>query len=55
MVMSVTDGDDDDETRQPGHVEHEHKQDDIDYELDRRTSTGMGTRGATTPTATREE
>ena len=28
MMMSVTDGDDDDETRQPGHDEHEHKEDE---------------------------
>ena len=61
-MMSATDGDDDDETRLHGHDEHGHKDDDIDYELDRRTSTGIGTRGegggvrgVIAPTATREE
>eukprot|EP01043_Picozoa_sp_COSAG02_P097294 COSAG02_NODE_33525_length_498_cov_1.676692_1_plen_66_part_00 len=43
MMMSATDGGDDDETRQHGHDEHGHKDDDVDYELDCRTSTGMGT------------
>ena len=60
--MSATDGDGDGEARQRGHDEHGHKDDDVDYELDRRTSTGIGTRGegggvrgVIAPTATRED
>ena len=43
MMMSATDADDGDETRQPGHDERGHHDDVDDYELDRRTCTAMDT------------
>ena len=48
-MMSATDADDGDETRQPGHDERGHHDDVDDYELDRRacTSTDTSTGAAT--------